>query len=278
MNTKLLDQAVARVRTAFPGIKPRYGLILGSGLAEIAGNFTIRAKISGNEVWGSTMPEVSGHSRSVLRGEHAGLETLIFCGRHHWYEGLGWEPIALPIYLLKQLGASFVVLTNAAGGIRADLAAGDVMIIDDHINAMGVNPLTGNADRTWGPQFSDQSNVYDPQLRQLMDRAAARSGTRFSHGVYLATTGPTYETPAEVRAFRTMGADAVGMSTVPEAILANAAGLRVAGLSTIANMAAGLNPESLSHDAVINAVQRSIPALKPLIAAFWNEMDELITA
>lgn len=277
MNTKLLDQAVSRVRTAFPGIRPKYGLILGSGLTGIAGNFTIRAEMPGSAVWESGFPETPGHDGRILRGEYAGLETLIFCGRHHWYEGLGWEPIALPVYLLKQLGASVIVLTNAAGGIRADLAAGDTMIIDDHINAMGVHPLTGNADRTWGPEFSDQSNVYDPQLRKLLDKAATRSGSRASHGVYLATTGPTFETPAEIRAFRAMGADALGMSTVPEAILAHAAGLRVVGLSIIANMAAGLTPRTLSHNNVLDTVQRAIPALRRLLTGFWNEMDASIT-
>ena len=180
--------------------------------------------------------------------------------------------MALPVYLLKKLGASVLVLTNAAGGIRDDLAAGDLMIIDDHINAMGVNPLTDNSDPTWGPRFADQSSVYDPELRGFLDKAAARAKLRVSHGIYLATSGPTYETPAEIKAFRSLGADAVGMSTVPEAMLANAAGLGVAGISCVANRAAGLSSGALTHNDVLNAVQNAIPAMKALLAAFWDEM------
>lgn len=272
MNTKILEQAYFRVRKTLPGARPKCGLILGSGLADLTGNFTIKAEFHGSDVRDSAAPPVPGHAGSVLLGERAGLETLVFCGRSHWYEGLGWEPIALPVYLLKKLGASVIVLTNAAGGIRDDLAAGNIMIIDDHINAMGVSPLTGNSDPTWGARFTDQSHVYDPRLRELLNKAAVRTGTSVSHGTYLAASGPTYETPAEIRAFRAMGADAVGMSTVPEAILANAAGLRVAGVSCIANRAAGLKDGSLSHEDVLGAVQNAIPALKAVLAAFWDEM------
>lgn len=255
-----------------PGAKPKCGLILGSGLGNVAGIFKVKAEMPGHDVWNDAGATVPGHTGSILLGERAGLETLIFCGRRHWYEGLGWEPVALPVYLLKTLGASIVVLTNAAGGIRADLSAGCIMIIDDHINAMGVTPLLGNTDPVWGARFVDQSVIYDRHLRGMLDKAATRAGKLASHGTYLATTGPTYETPAEIRAFRALGADAVGMSTVPEAMLANAAGLRVAGISCIANMAAGVKAGSLSHDEVLSAVEGTAPNLKALLAAFWDEL------
>jgi|APCry1669188910_1035180.scaffolds.fasta_scaffold62012_1 purine-nucleoside phosphorylase len=274
MNTAMLEQAYSRVRTALPGIKPRCGLILGSGLADVADNFVIKREMPLGDIWASAKPAIPGHSGKLILGERAGLETLIFCGRHHWYEGLGWEPIAFPVYLLKKLGASMIVLTNAAGAVRADLNAGDVMIIDDHINAMGVHPLVGNTDPVWGPRFPDQSHVYDQRLRGLLDRIALHTGKRISHGTYLAASGPTYETPAEVRAFRAVGADAVGMSTVPEAILASAAGLQVVGLSCMANKAVGVKDGPISHEEVLHVVQRTIPTVKELLAAFWDEVDK----
>lgn len=270
MNTTMLEDALSVVRKAFPGAMPDCGLVLGSGLAELARNFSIKGELQGKDLGTAAGPAVPGHSGRILLGTRAGIETLVFCGRHHWYEGIGWEPIALPVYLLKKLGASTIVLTNAAGGIRPDLVPGDIMVIDDHINAMGVNPLIGNTDPVWGPRFADQSCIYDKRLRDLLDAAATRSGTRIKHGIYLATSGPTYETPAETRVFRNMGADAVAMSTVPEAMLANAAGLRIAGISSISNMAAGLKTGTQSHEEVLQTVQRSIPALTALLAAFWD--------
>ncbi len=274
MNTTILDRALSKVVTALPGARPACGLILGSGLADIAGIFTVKAEMPGLDLWEAAGAPVHGHSSSILLAERAGIETLIFSGRRHWYEGLGWEPIALPVYVLRKLGASVAVLTNAAGGIRDDLSAGTLMIIDDHINAMGVTPLLGNNDPAWGARFADQSAVYDIDLRAQLQKAADRTGHHVAHGIYLATSGPTYETPAETRAFRAMGADAVGMSTVPEAMLANAAGLRVAGISCIANMATGMKNSSLSHDEVLRAVHGAVPALKAILAAFWDETGE----
>jgi len=165
-----------------------------------------------------------------------------------------------------------MLLTNAAGGIREDLSPGDIMVIDDHINAMGANPLQGPHATVWGERFTDQSEVYDRSLRQALEEAAVSMGLVLPHGVYLATGGPAYETPAEIRMFRAMGADAVGMSTVPEAMLGRAAGLRVCGISCITNRAAGTGCERLSHDDVIARVQTIQPQLKELLLGFLERL------
>jgi purine-nucleoside phosphorylase len=172
------------------------------------------------------------------------------------------------------MGASVLLLTNAAGSLCRDLGPGEIMAIDDHINAMGDNPLRGPHMPVWGARFPDQSQVYDPRLRDLLDAAAAEIGERISHGVYAAVSGPAYETPAEVRALRALGADAVGMSTVPEAILAHAAGMRVAGLSCLTNWAAGIAGGELRHDDVITATRQNLERIGRLLAAFIRRVTE----
>jgi purine-nucleoside phosphorylase len=215
---------------------------------------------------------VEGHAGRLLWAELAGVETLIFQGRRHWYEGAGWEPIAIPIRVLKRLGASIVVITNAAGGIRRDLQPGDMMVIDDHINAMGDNPLAGVRAPFWNVRFPDMTRVYDPGLHAMCDDAARAMGLKLAHGVYLSVPGPSLETPAEIAAFRRLGADAVGMSTVPEAILARAAGLRVVGLSCISNFAAGVGDGAISHEKVMETVRSALPRLRSLIEALWHRI------
>jgi len=264
MNMAMLSQGAQAVRTAFPAAKPVAGLILGSGWRAAATSFEMHGRLDYCAIPGLGRPTVAGHDGSLLWGTCSGLETFVFLGRRHWYEGAGWESVALPIYLLKAFGASLVVLTNAAGGIPADLTPGTLMVIDDHINAMGVHPLVAPHDPGWGARFPDLTQVYDADLRRRMARAAERLGQPLAHGVYLATSGPTYETPAEIRAFRLWGADAVGMSTVPEASLAHAAGLRVGALSFIANRAAGLGDRPLGDDgdrpgARVSDVSRRVP-------------------
>lgn len=273
MNMAILNNAAAVMRKQLPSAKPVCGLILGSGWGPAAGGFTIRKAIAFSVIPGLGNPSVAGHSGRILWAEYAGLETLVFQGRRHWYEGAGWEPVALPIVLCKAIGVKLMVLTNAAGGIRADLSAGDVMIVDDHINALPSHPLCGNRDPFWGPMFVDQTEVYSPALRKRMDRAARQAGIPCAHGVYLATGGPTFETPAEIRAFRAWGADAVGMSTAPEAILANAAGLQVLGLSCICNRAAGLGKVRLSHEDVARTAKKALPRLKRLLESFWKGLS-----
>ncbi|MDD5676941.1 MAG: purine-nucleoside phosphorylase [Kiritimatiellae bacterium] len=271
MNLAMLAQGAQAVRAAFPKAKPVGGLILGSGWRAAAAAFKTQGRLNYSAIPGMGSTTVAGHDGTLLWGTYAGLETFVFLGRRHWYEGAGWEPVALPVYLLKAFGAAFVVLTNAAGGIRADLVPGALMVIDDHINAMGVNPLTGPHDDFWGTRFPDQTRVYDKDLRRIMERAAERLGQPLAHGVYLATSGPTYETPAEIRAFRSWGADAVGMSTVPEALLANAAGLRVGALSFIANRAAGLGDRPPAHAEITAAADAAAPVMSRLLQELWKE-------
>ena len=272
MNYDMLEKARSFVAASWPKAKPVCGLVCGSGWSDVVSAFTVRESLSYDQVPGLGTPGVVGHAGRLVWGELAGIETFVFQGRRHWYEGEGWTPIALPVYVLKKLGASMVVVTNAAGGIRKDLKPGDLMILDDHINFLGANPLIGPHQPVWGPRFPDQSQVYDAKLRAAADRAGKAAGIGLAHGVYLASSGPTYETPAEIRACRSIGADAVGMSTVPEALLAHAAGLRVLGISCITNFAAGISPTGLSHEEVTATTQATMPRMKSLVTALWKEM------
>lgn len=269
---KLLEKALAFVRREWPNAQPEIGLILGSGWSDVVGGFHIASTLPYEDIPGLGKTGVAGHAGRLVLAESAGLETLIFQGRRHFYEGVGWTPIALPIFLLKSLGAKAVLITNAAGGIRADLKPGSLMIIEDHINFMGANPLAGPHDAFWGPRFPDQTEVYDITLRRLLMLAGRDAGEELARGVYLADSGPAYETPAEIRAFRALGADAVGMSTVPEAMLAKACGLRVAGLSCITNSAAGISASPLSHEEVTETTRRAMGRMKTVVLNFWREV------
>jgi len=272
INRNPLNASLAAVKKAFPKAKPKLGMILGSGLSDIAEAFEKLGEISYEKIPGLGKAGVAGHAGRLLWGKSAGIETFIFQGRRHVYEGVGWEAVATPLFLLKSLGAKAVFLTNAAGGTNPKWKPGDLMIIDDHINLMGVTPLLGKHDPFWGPRFPDQSFIYDRKLRAALSRAGKKTKVALRHGIYFAGTGPTYETPAEVRAWRTLGADAVGMSTVPEAMLANACGLRVAGLSCITNMAAGILNQALTHTEVFETSQRAMANMKKLILQYWKEL------
>ena len=272
IDRKQLDLALSFVQARWPNVKPRLGLILGSGWSEVVESFQIADAIPYEDIPGLGKTGVVGHAGRLVLAEASGVETLIFQGRRHFYEGVGWTPIALPVFLLKALGAQAVMVTNAAGGVRADLKPGSLMIIDDHINFLGANPLIGAHDAVWGPRFPDQSEVYNTKLRRLLAQAGSAAGETLPHGVYLADSGPTYESPAEIRAFRTLGADAVGMSTVPEALLANAAGLKVVGLSCITNLAAGISKQALSHEEVTEATRNAMARMKSIVLGFWKEV------
>ena len=272
IDRKPLEASLAAVQQAFPDAKPAVGMILGSGLSEVAESFEPLGSLSYSDIPSLGQAGVVGHAGKLVWGKSAGLETFIFQGRRHVYEGVGWEAVATPLFLLKSLGAKAVFLTNAAGGTNPEWKPGDLMIIEDHINMMGVTPLLGAHDPFWGPRFPDQSYIYDRQLRAALARAGDTAEVPLRKGVYFAGTGPTYETPAEVRAWRSLGADAVGMSTVPEAMLANAAGLRVAGLSCITNMAAGILDQPLTHEEVFETSQAAMANMKKLILQFWQEL------
>ena len=271
INEQELQIALQTVQKRWPDARPECGLILGSGWSEVAEAFTIHDTLPYTEIPGLGATGVVGHAGRLARAEYAGRETFIFQGRRHWYEGVGWTPIALPVFLLKQLGASMLLVTNAAGGIREDLPPGTLMALDDHINFLGGHPLIGPHNPVWGPRFPDQTFIYNRDLRAAMDRAAQAVSIPLKHGIYLAASGPTYETPAEIQFYKRIGADAVGMSTVPEALLANAAGLRVAGLSCITNFAAGILAQPLSHEEVTAATAEAMPCMKSFVLKFWEE-------
>jgi purine-nucleoside phosphorylase len=210
-----------------------------------------------------------GHAGKLLSTTINDMEIFIFQGRRHWYEGEGWTPVILPVYLLHALGAETLLLTNAAGGIRDDLGPGSLMAISDHINMLGSNPLIGPHNPNLGTRFPDQSAVYNQNLRQKLLESGADSA-----GVYIATTGPTFETPAEINQYRSMGADAVGMSTVPEAIVANALGMHVAGLSCVCNWAAGISSTPLTHEDVNEVADATMPKMKSTLTVFLEGLAD----
>lgn len=276
MEMHSLQQAVDKLKGLWPDAKPVAGLILGSGWSDVVDSFEVKDSIGYEDIPGLGKPGVVGHSGKLVWAEASGVETFIFQGRRHFYEGEGWTPCALPVYVLKKFGVTAVTLTNAAGVIKEGLKPGDQMIIDDHINNFGTNPLIGEAHEVWGPRFPDQSEVYTKTLRDALDRAAANIDLTIYHGVYLASSGPPYETPAEIRRYKNAGADAVGMSTVPEALLASASGMQVAGISCCTNFAAGISPHPLTHEEVTEATDEAMPRMKKLLAAYWKELSSIL--
>ena len=274
LDADTLSQARDHMTVSWPDARPSAALVCGSGWNDLSQIFTIREVIPYAEIPGLGTTEVDGHAGQLSWAELNGIETLLFQGRRHLYEGVGWTPIAIPIHLTKSFGASSILLTNAAGGIGESYSAGDLMILRDHLNFMPGNPLIGPHDISWGQRFPDQSEIYDPKLRVLLHEAAVECGSPIQEGVYLALSGPTFETPAEIQAFRALGADAVGMSTVPEAILANAVGLQVAALSCISNLAAGISTHPLSHEEVAETAAEAMPRMQGIIKAFWAKLAE----
>ncbi len=263
INQTAMDEAVSAVKAAWPEAKPHFGMILGSGWGEVVADFDVRASLPYENIPNLGKTGVDGHAGQLLWAQCAGVEVFVFQGRRHCYEGAGWTPVVLPVWILRQFGAGTVLLTNASGGIRDDLGPGALMVIEDHINMLGANPLQGPHNPNLGVRFPDQTAVYAPALREAL-LAAGASGS----GVYVAAAGPTFETPAEVRAFRSMGADVVGMSTVPEAMLANALGMRVAGLSCVCNWAAGLGHAELTHEDVARAANEAMPQMRRVVTGF----------
>ncbi len=267
MDTDRIINAAGLIRDGSPSFRPRLALVMGSGWREVAASFQVRQALEFSAIPELGAPQVAGHGGQLLMAELYGMPLLVFAGRRHRYEGVGWESIAFPVCLAKVMGAEGIVLTNSAGGINTGFNVGTVMLIKDHINLMGANPLMGPHHPFWGARFPDMTAVYDRDYGHRFVRAAAQAGLSLDQGVYLAVTGPSYETPAEIRAFRALSADAVGMSTVPEAILAHAAGLKVAGLSCITNAAAGQG-QALSHDEVLAGARAAVPRLTLLLQEF----------
>ena len=252
---------------------PRLGIILGSGLGAVADALDDAVTIPYGELPDFPRPSVHGHAGTLALGRLSGLPVACLMGRAHVYEGGDPGAMRGPVRALKAAGAEALFVTNAAGSLRADVGPGALMAISDHINMLGVNPLSGPNDEAIGPRFPSLRDAYDPELRRTLHAAADALGIPLAEGVYLATAGPSFETPAEIRAFRTLGADAVGMSTVPEVILARHAGLRVAAVSAITNLAEGMGGEPLSHEQTLRYASQSAGDLTRLIIEFCARFD-----
>ena len=258
-------EAAAEVIRRRCGNVPDLALILGSGLGEFAATLTGAVAVPYAEVPHWPVSSVVGHPGRLVVGTSAGKRVAALAGRVHAYEGHPPDAVAFATRVMGRLGVKQLILANAAGGVNTGFSQGTLMIIDDHINLLGANPLAGENDDRFGPRFPDMTEVYSTRLRAVADEAAAAKGLSVTHGVYAALLGPSYETPAEIRYLRTIGADAVGMSTVPEALAARHMGLEVLGLSCITNMAAGVLPEPLDHDDVLETTRRVRGAFTTLL-------------
>jgi purine-nucleoside phosphorylase len=268
MNSPNPQTAAARLKKTCP-LRPTLAIVLGSGFHHALAALRADTKIAYAKIPGFPKPTVSGHAGELYFGHLGRTPVLVLSGRAHFYEGHPMERVTFAVRALAAFGIKAVLLTNAAGGLNQKFCAGDFMVLTDHINFMGANPLRPGRGAAPPPQssaarapqpplqrFVDLTETYDGKLRELLFRAGKISKLKLRRGVYLAVSGPSYETPAEIRAFATLGADAVGMSTVPEAIVARQCGLRVAAVSCITNLAAGISPEKLSHAEVLETAER----------------------
>lgn len=262
------DLAAAKLRQA-SAARPALALILGSGFDYLLQELESEVRIAYRDLPGFPKVGVGGHRGEAAIGLLAGGPVIMLAGRVHYYEGHDLSAVTFPVRVLAAYGVRDLLLTNAAGGISAKLNVGDFIVVEDHINLMGANPLRGPS---WPglPRFVDLNGTYDRNLRRLLLRAGRECGMPLRSGVYLAVSGPSYETPAEIRAFGNWGADAIGMSTVPEAIVGRQCGLRVAALSCITNRAAGLSGLPLSHREVLQTAARAQPSARKLIRRFFG--------
>ena len=258
MSERGFDQAseTAEAIRSRCGAAPEVAIVLGSGLGDFATTLGDGVRFPYTELPHWPRSTVVGHAGLLVVGNVAGRRVAALAGRVHAYEGHSHATLAFAVRVMALLGVRTIILTNAAGGINLGFKEGALMLIEDHINMMGSNPLIGPNDERFGARFPDMTKVYSQRLRFLTEEVAAAIGVPLAHGVYVAVHGPSYETPAEIMAFRTLGADAVGMSTVPEAIAARHAGLEVLGISCITNMAAGVLPQPLEHDEVMETARR----------------------
>ena len=267
MNAQAVFKTTAAQLKKISSLRPALAIVLGSGFHAVAEVLEMDAEISYAKLPAFPRTGVGGHTGKVLFGKLAGMPVLVLSGRAHYYEGRTMEEVTFPMRVLAAFGIKAVLLTNAAGGINRRFRPGDFMALTDHINFMGINPLRGRAANDES-RFVDLTRTYDPKLNRLLERAARGAGVILHKGVYLAVSGPSYETPAEIRAFARLGADAVGMSTVPEAIVARQCGLKVAAISCITNLAAGLGQENLSHGEVLRSAGRVTTRAAQLLKHF----------
>ena len=260
----MLNKAVDFIKSKICDFKPEIGIILGSGLGELADEYCDIA-IPYSEIPGFESSTVAGHKGRLVFADINGKKIIMMQGRFHYYEGHPIQKVVFPIKVMRKLGIKNLIITNAAGGVNPNFSPSDLMIITDHINFMGVNPLVGEFDMSMGERFPDMSEVYSSDLIELTKKAGEKLEIDLQEGVYMSLSGPSYETPAEVRMVRTLGADAVGMSTVPEAIVAKWSGMKVLGISCICNPAAGISTVALTHEEVIQAADAAKDKFKSLV-------------
>jgi purine-nucleoside phosphorylase len=271
-----LEASVAYIRSVCPPtkLKPRVAIVLGSGLGSFVNNVEVEAAIPYTDIPGFIPPSVDGHKGRLILGHVKGVPTAVLQGRIHFYEGHSMTTVAHPVRTAALLGCEIVMLTNSAGGLDPSMRPGDFMVIDDHINLMGDNPLKGPNIEEFGPRFPDMTEAYDRKLSANMDAILKKMGTKFFRGVYCGVSGPTYETPAEVRYLQQLGGKAVGMSTVPETIAANHLGLRVCALSCITNLAAGLSQNKLSHEEVTETARAVESKFGQFLVEFISSLED----
>ena len=268
-----ISEATRFIQSANPLSAIRGAVILGSGLGKFADNLHNVQYINYADIPHFHQPTISGHAGRLAIGEIApGFPIACMQGRFHYYEGHDLNTVVFPTRVLKALGAEFLIVTNAAGGVNTQFHPGTLMLIEDHLNLTGTNPLLGQNPEFLGPRFLDMTEAYDSALRQLAQQVALQHNITLESGVYAGLSGPTYETPAEVRMLRTLGADAVGMSTVPEVIAANHMGLKVLGISCITNAAAGISGQKLSHEEVMGTAEQTKQRFVTLLSGILNQL------
>lgn len=262
-----MDTTVKYICEKIGDFKPEIGIILGSGLGDFADSFN-SIKISYNDIPNFEKSNVQGHKGQLVFAEVNGKKVVMMQGRYHFYEGYSMQTVTFPVKVMKKLGVQTLIITNAAGAVTEEFTPGDLMFITDHINFMGTNPLMGKNDDTLGTRFPDMSEIYSKTLIQKAEAVVKELNIDYQKGVYVATTGPSYETPAEIKMFRMLGGNAVGMSTAPEAIVANYCGLKVLGISCLTNYAAGVTHNPLNHQEVIETADKVKESFKNLLAQF----------
>ncbi|MRX55528.1 purine-nucleoside phosphorylase [Bacillus sp. HMSC76G11] len=273
MNIQEIKQSAQYMKEKVKDL-PEIGLILGSGLGVLADEIENAVKIPYEEIPNFPVSTVEGHAGQLVFGTLKGANVVAMQGRFHFYEGYDMKKVTFPVRVLKEMGVKTIIVTNAAGGVNESFEPGDLMIISDHINNMGTSPLIGPNDSDLGVRFPDMSQAYSRELRTLAKNAASELGIKVQEGVYVGNTGPAYETPAEVRLARVLGGDAVGMSTVPEVIVANHAGMKVLGISCISNMAAGILDQPLSHDEVMETTEKVKANFLNLVKKIVSDIHE----
>ena len=273
MTSQEIEAAVDAVRLRHDGEFPRIAMILGSGLNRFGQSLDLDTTIPYHDIPGFPVSTVAGHEGKLLIGRAEGVPVMAMQGRMHLYEGYPAHRLALAVRMMRRLGAETLVVTNAAGSLHKTMGPGSLMVITDHINLSGHNPLIGPNDEDIGPRFVDMSAAYDPDLRADMRSAAEAQGVSLHQGVYAQVAGPNFETPAEIRMLSTLGADAVGMSTVPECLVARHCGMRVLGLSLVTNLAAGIAEHELSHQETMDEAAKAYDQMRSLMMAFLNKIN-----